>query len=705
MKTRPAPTRTTMLVIGIALTFAVILLHMWTNGFCHVPTIYSDEAGYWTNAALFAGKDWSGVSGGLAWYSYGYSFLLAPLMLVIDDPITLYHAALALNAVMMAAGFVIVWRLLAAVFPRLHPAAPMAAAFACVCYTPYRIYSMTTWAETAVFLVTALIAFTLFHALRRPAAWRMVVLGLLCAYLFMIHNRCIGIVGAVCGVMLLAAVTKTVRWQHALLFLAALGAGFVLHILIKHHLAAVLWGSSIPAGNDAGYVGAKAKRALTTVDGLKAWLSVFTSQGFAAVVSGFCLPAAALLLLAYDRGFSLVRRFKDKAVLRVFTAAELLEVFLLAAMLLMLAISSLFMMDIERPDHILYTRYTDCVTGLLCAYAVCRMASMEMRHACVLLMPVVLILMAGADRAEVLLVHVQSDVYNILCTPFMADLRETFGEDYLSYAFTAIVPLAAALFFHTLLTKHRSLAAVLSAVVMAVPAGQHLGAATDQLRRSQAHLKENTALVRWWPEEIPHDVYILDRCGSFLQLAQFVQMDRHLIAVSSADEIPDGAYYLAPSTDVLLRDEDEIMDATQDKLLCRKGTKMTRDTDLPLSIMYRQKDVTYYPLHDVIVSAPTSHYLCFGPYMTLEPGDYTFTLDVHSELPADAETIGYAAVLSDQTEFARIDLDPAELADDTLILEAAVPERTDACEIVVVLYDPSTVRMQLDAIHCEEDRK
>ena len=45
MKTSPAPTRTTMLVIGIALTIAVILLHMWTNGFCHVPTIYSDEAG------------------------------------------------------------------------------------------------------------------------------------------------------------------------------------------------------------------------------------------------------------------------------------------------------------------------------------------------------------------------------------------------------------------------------------------------------------------------------------------------------------------------------------------------------------------------------------------------------------------------------------------------------------------------------------
>lgn len=55
-----------------------------------------DEFGYWANAAFMSGFDWSGVASHNTYYSFGYSFVLAPLFL-IDNFELRYQAALILN--------------------------------------------------------------------------------------------------------------------------------------------------------------------------------------------------------------------------------------------------------------------------------------------------------------------------------------------------------------------------------------------------------------------------------------------------------------------------------------------------------------------------------------------------------------------------------------------------------------------------------
>ena len=70
-----------------------------------LPVILMDEFGYWSNAAYFAGLDWSGVAQYNYYYSYGYSFFQSVLMRFISDPAVLYRGMIIVNAFFICGAF------------------------------------------------------------------------------------------------------------------------------------------------------------------------------------------------------------------------------------------------------------------------------------------------------------------------------------------------------------------------------------------------------------------------------------------------------------------------------------------------------------------------------------------------------------------------------------------------------------------------
>jgi len=65
-----------------------------------LPVVYSDEFIPFSIAAYIAGFDWSIVTEGSPYASYGYPILIAPLFLIFNNFKSVYTGALIINAVL-----------------------------------------------------------------------------------------------------------------------------------------------------------------------------------------------------------------------------------------------------------------------------------------------------------------------------------------------------------------------------------------------------------------------------------------------------------------------------------------------------------------------------------------------------------------------------------------------------------------------------
>ena len=82
-------------------------------GFTMVP----DEFGYWASAAKNVGYDWSEVASLGSYYSFGYSFLLTPILWLFRDGVMAYRAAVTVNMILMCVGMFLICGITRRLFP------------------------------------------------------------------------------------------------------------------------------------------------------------------------------------------------------------------------------------------------------------------------------------------------------------------------------------------------------------------------------------------------------------------------------------------------------------------------------------------------------------------------------------------------------------------------------------------------------------
>ncbi|MBQ8927302.1 MAG: hypothetical protein IJ055_03380 [Oscillospiraceae bacterium] len=692
------------LVLGCLLTLGVILWNLRGIGMCHQPTIFQDEAGYWTHAAILTGHDWSGVSEGLVWYSYGYSLILAVLMLLFDAPAMQYQAALVLNALMLGAVLWVFWLILRQLFKKLPPALLFLPALAGVLYAPYQVYSLTTWSEITVLLVFSLITLTVLRSVESPRYGQMILLGVLCGYSFMVHNRCIGIVAAVCFTMLLAFLGKRLPWKHALCFLGVLCAMFAVHLLIKHGLTERLWENGPPAANDAGTVTGRLKTALSSVEGLKLWMSVTVSQGFAGVISGFCMPLIAYTVLTigivHRIAEAVGRRRRQEEAKPLLTVRFLQYVYLVCAFLAMLLISSIFMTNFDRIDHVLYTRYIDCTLGPAVAIGICLLLRNErMKHLPLLLLVLAAGMYLGVNRTDVLIAHLTDPPFNSLCTPVIADFKSEHGLEYYAYAFLGAAPAILALGLSQLLPRRKWLTAVLMTALFSWLSVYHTAAPLEQLRKNQAANDSNAKVFDTLAEVPDEAVYVKASAGSLPYQVQLHLQDKRIEMAGDIEEIPANAYFICKMEDCLSYCDYELTAYNDDILVLRNASPEV--FYFPLDQMSFFDEAAFDEDAQTIINTEDSSVLCFGPYLPAQEGNYVFdlTLDI-LEMPPGTKHLGTAELHADGQVLDHVELTTGELNDHQVLLDAEFPYAPSQVEIVVLIDDPSKMRLKLRSIAC-----
>lgn len=110
--------------------------------------IVGDELGYWGIAAYFTGNNWSQLLNWMeSYYSFGYSLVLVPLMIIFEQPEYMYQVAVLLNGGMIS--FCVPMGIIVAkyLFPKLDYRVVILGVFVTCSSTAYLVQSHTAWSE------------------------------------------------------------------------------------------------------------------------------------------------------------------------------------------------------------------------------------------------------------------------------------------------------------------------------------------------------------------------------------------------------------------------------------------------------------------------------------------------------------------------------------------------------------------------------
>lgn len=696
----------------LIIAFAVIIffLNFMIVGDCYNPFVFNDEAGYWTHAATMAGYDWKGFSSTLAWYSFGYSFMLLPIIKLFGSSVVMYRAALILNIIMQIAVYFMYVYILRFVFPDIKKAEAGFVAAAAVLYTSYQHNSGIAFSETALLFVTTLIVCVIVRVLKNPTYLNLGCLGALCAYLFMIHNRTIGIVASVVFVVVLAVIFKKVKLRYAVVFIVALGLGFVANSIIRHNLESLLWISGKAGGNNSVSVMTKIRAGFENFDNFKRMVSLFASQAFAAFVSTLGIALFAV--------WAIFRRL-IKALIDVIQAVRKKEkchgllndsfyviLFIFCAFISTWMISSIFMFDFERIDHVVYTRYYDIVVGLLIMTGLYYMLHAE-KTDFIFIMTMPAFMLAGANRASVLMNAVKIQVFSRVCSPGISWYYDKFDKNFYAYAAVAMAAFGVIMLVLKMRVKKKNVGIFLASLLIITVFTKLTVAAREDIFRNQEVYKGDRELVQRVQNMEPDKVYVMPNVGTFASFLQFMMMDTRVDFAYHQEKLSEDALIFADKHDIMSLCEYEIVDSSDRHFLFRNRVANNEQVyELPLSFMNTFDSSFYIEEEDAIESNPSNNYVCYGPYVELAEGDYIFTLDMSFD-ELNEGNVGFAEIRSNSvdTVYAHTEITDDMLTKDgqlSLELTADVGIPVTDIEIVLFLYEPSLTEMQLNSIEFTE---
>lgn len=629
-----------LIVIFSVLIFCLNIRHIAIlNG----PTAFNDELGYLGNAAALAGKDWHEVMQSCNWYSYGWSMVITPLFVLCSNMRIIYRCVNVINALLLVAVFLMQRWLLRGMFPDKDRRLVTTTA-ACVClYPAYLMYSSGASSEVWLLFVFTLVTTLLYRVIQAPKMYQVFLFGFLLYYCYVCHNRLLGVLLAGILVFALLALTRAVDRKSVLLFAASLILAFFLFSALKGYVVSQNWREGLPAGNN--FSGGFSKLLdLTSIDVLKNFLCVLASQALYSCLASYgALPFGVFLCLC-----GIVRSVKRHA----FKEAGL-ELWLVLSFLSTLAISAIYFgasADISslRVDHVFYGRYFAPVSPLLIAYGLLRLSEWgrttanrlyETFYPCVIL----LCALGGMIATR----QLTNPVCNLPNVSSLGIYSVRFDACYLSFV--------AALFA---LTGTRILVSCFRgkkvfpyiglagfSAVCVISAFAIKGCITSGQESRAKSLPLVDSIASFDTGDTP--VYIVDSANikAYYQCMLVdiplrytprgtlatIPEDRFYAIISKADYYEQGfdvnAEILANSRDALFLSVDKTADHRQDEL------------QIPLDWM-NLKEISQRTEEGIHVGAGEGQLAFFGPYATIDAGDYTLRVDLSAQSAETPENYG-----------------------------------------------------------------
>ena len=257
--------------------------------FAELPAVFPDEINVAGVAALYSGRNWSGLLDSFGSGSgYVQALFYAPLFWVIKNPYALYKAMLIVNALIIGIIPLIAYHL-AGKFGVVRVRRKLLIALCCGMYAAYITDSKFVWNETLTSLMGWILALCLFSSRERKSrssrAALSVLAGFLCALSYAANVQLIALVVALILTVLLARIFMRERILNLPVFGISLTASFVAEHFLRRTIEQALWGET------AGTIGMT-----MNTEAAGGFFSVFFTQIYAFMTSSIGLGALAMAL-------------------------------------------------------------------------------------------------------------------------------------------------------------------------------------------------------------------------------------------------------------------------------------------------------------------------------------------------------------------------------------------------------------------------
>ena len=361
------------LLLGMGIALAICMYGIiGIYGFSAFP----DEFGYWSPAAAVLGYDWSEITGLGSYYSYGYSALLVPILLLFHNAITTYRAAIILNLLLQCLSMVLLFIVVKELYPDDDRHSTTIICVIAALYPAWMFYVQTTMAEALLYFGLILSIYLMLRFLKKPSVLNGILFAILLVYLYMVHMRCVGTIAAGLFTILLWAISqkKTQEkknrkiWVLLLLVLALFAGTFIL----KDKIIQVLYhrtSSDVLSWNDYSGIMYRIKK-IISLKGLEYLAKDFCGKALYMGLSTFEIAYFGIAGCFINLALS-VRKLKKRETSYVdFLWIYIFFIVLFQFLVALIYLNGASAPDADRLDNFLHGRYIDFFLPILIAIGI-----------------------------------------------------------------------------------------------------------------------------------------------------------------------------------------------------------------------------------------------------------------------------------------------------------------------------------------------
>lgn len=322
-------------------------------GFMLVP----DEFGYWASAARAVGYDWSAVASLGSYYSFGYSFLLIPVLKLFEDGVAAYRAAITVNMLLMCASAFLMLGIQKRMFPHTDETKQILISGIAVLYPSWIFYMQMTMTEALLMFLFVLIVYLFICLMQNMKVTTAAFMAAALIYTYCVHMRTVGVLVACVITLIFWMALEQPKVKPVLIFWGVLLLFIVLAILLKRNTIMEVFANAdakILAGNDYGSQWGKIQR-IFTISGIWQFLKEAAAKVFYLGLASFGIFYWGMRS-AVKKTFSLIKKCRKR---QKTGAAEWAALFLLLSAVSEILISSIFMYQGGTIDTLIYGRYND----------------------------------------------------------------------------------------------------------------------------------------------------------------------------------------------------------------------------------------------------------------------------------------------------------------------------------------------------------
>lgn len=325
-----------------------------------MPCIELDEFGYWTSAALFAGKDWSNVTANLcSYYGYGLGLIYSLFIRVCPNINIAYQVSILFNSVLVSCSVLLIVDICRYIYKEIDYSCILAAGIA-LFYPGILNNTQFSWSEIILFFLFLVDLVFMIKVVVENKCIYSVLLAVSSVYTYMIHQRSLGVIIAVIVCMLFGVWCKKITKKQLIFFVFTLILMFLIHCTIKDYVYDYNWSNtynSFEKGNEisdeekqlANDYGSQINNILFcfSLNGIKCFLIGFFGKVYYMGIASFFLVFEGVRFL-----FSRIKKDYSNYIP---------EVFMLLTLFFTLGIATIFQIYPSRIDTVLYGRYTDWI--------------------------------------------------------------------------------------------------------------------------------------------------------------------------------------------------------------------------------------------------------------------------------------------------------------------------------------------------------